>query len=161
MAGNEVTMCFSRELPVDLHVKCMSTPLKVKLQEWLEHLIFEPSQSPCGLSSGSIFSLKMQFIQSFINTSWYNRYEETPSEQTVTIIWSLIVSMYAVGGMFGAVSVKFISGLLGRWVRDTTCSCKTNNPLMTWGDKVFLHQKKGGVVQQLACHCCGGDHAGE
>ncbi|XP_071350999.1 solute carrier family 2 member 9, like 1 [Trachinotus anak] len=30
------------------------------------------------------------------------------------MIWSLIVSMFAVGGLFGAVSVKFFSGMLGR-----------------------------------------------
>ncbi|XP_069007636.1 solute carrier family 2 member 9, like 1 [Embiotoca jacksoni] len=61
-----------------------------------------------GLSSPS------PFIQRFINSSWYDRYKEPPLPQTVTMIWSLIVSMYAVGGLFGAVSVKFISGRLGR-----------------------------------------------
>ncbi|XP_029358628.1 solute carrier family 2 member 9, like 1 [Echeneis naucrates] len=54
------------------------------------------------------------YIQRFINNSWYDRYEEPPPAHTVTMIWSLIVSMYAVGGLFGAVSVKFISGRLGR-----------------------------------------------
>nr|QCL11559.1 glucose transporter 9 [Lateolabrax maculatus] len=61
-----------------------------------------------GLSSPS------PYIQSFINNSWYDRYEEPPPAQTITMIWSLIVSMYAVGGLCGAVSVKFISGMLGR-----------------------------------------------
>uniref|UniRef100_A0A3Q3MYE3 Solute carrier family 2, facilitated glucose transporter member 5 n=1 Tax=Mastacembelus armatus TaxID=205130 RepID=A0A3Q3MYE3_9TELE len=54
------------------------------------------------------------YIQRFINSSWYDRYEEPPPPQTVTTIWSLIVSMYAVGGLFGTVSVKFISGMVGR-----------------------------------------------
>ncbi|XP_060926133.1 solute carrier family 2 member 9, like 1 isoform X2 [Limanda limanda] len=54
------------------------------------------------------------FIQRFINSSWYDRYDDPPPAQTVTIIWSLIVSLYAVGGLCGAVSVKFISGRLGR-----------------------------------------------
>ncbi|KAM3621751.1 uncharacterized protein V6R79_015406 [Siganus canaliculatus] len=57
---------------------------------------------------------RLQFIQRFINSSWYDRYEESPPPQTVTMIWSLIISMYAVGGLFGAVSVKFVSGMLGR-----------------------------------------------
>ncbi|XP_035518265.1 solute carrier family 2 member 9, like 1 [Morone saxatilis] len=61
-----------------------------------------------GLSSPS------PYIQRFINSSWYDRYEEPPPPQTITMIWSLIVSMYAVGGVFGAVSVKFVSGMLGR-----------------------------------------------
>uniref|UniRef100_A0A3P9C178 Major facilitator superfamily (MFS) profile domain-containing protein n=1 Tax=Maylandia zebra TaxID=106582 RepID=A0A3P9C178_9CICH len=61
-----------------------------------------------GLSSPS------PYIQRFINNSWYDRYGEPPHPQTVTMIWSLIVSMFAVGGLFGAISVKFISDLLGR-----------------------------------------------
>ncbi|XP_028262591.1 solute carrier family 2 member 9, like 1 [Parambassis ranga] len=61
-----------------------------------------------GLSSPS------PYIQRFINSSWYHRYGEPPSPQTITMIWSFIVSLYAVGGLFGAVSVKVISGLLGR-----------------------------------------------
>lgn len=62
----------------------------------------------------SPLNLSLQYIKRFINSSWYDRYEEPPPEATVTIIWSLIVSMYAVGGLFGAVSVKFISDMLGR-----------------------------------------------
>ncbi|KAM8916765.1 solute carrier family 2 member 9, like 1 [Spinachia spinachia] len=54
------------------------------------------------------------YIQSFINSSWFHRYKEPPPPRTITIIWSLIVSMYAVGGLFGAFSVKLITGTLGR-----------------------------------------------
>ncbi|XP_076596807.1 solute carrier family 2 member 9, like 1 [Chaetodon auriga] len=54
------------------------------------------------------------YIQRFINSSWYNRYEELPPAQTITMIWSLIVSSYAVGGLFGTISVRFVSVLLGR-----------------------------------------------
>uniref|UniRef100_A0A8D3CHF5 Solute carrier family 2, facilitated glucose transporter member 5 n=1 Tax=Scophthalmus maximus TaxID=52904 RepID=A0A8D3CHF5_SCOMX len=61
-----------------------------------------------GLSSPS------PYIQRFINSSWYDKYGEPPPAQTVTMIWSLIVSLFAVGGLFGAVSVKLISGRLGR-----------------------------------------------
>lgn len=60
------------------------------------------------------FAVLLQFIQSFINSSWLHRYEEPPPPQTVTMIWSLIVSMYALGGIFGALSVKFVAGRLGR-----------------------------------------------
>ncbi|XP_017285447.1 solute carrier family 2 member 9, like 1 [Kryptolebias marmoratus] len=54
------------------------------------------------------------YIQSFINSSWCDRYDKPPPPQTVTMIWSLIVSMYAIGGLLGAVSVKFLSRRLGR-----------------------------------------------
>ncbi|XP_070759504.1 LOW QUALITY PROTEIN: solute carrier family 2 member 9, like 1 [Enoplosus armatus] len=69
---------------------------------------FQSGYHITGLSSPS------PYIQRFINSSWYDRYEEPPSPQTITMIWSLIVSMYAVGGLFGAVSIKFVSGRLGR-----------------------------------------------
>ncbi|XP_027857779.1 solute carrier family 2 member 9, like 1 [Xiphophorus couchianus] len=61
-----------------------------------------------GLSSPS------PHIQHFINSSWYDRYKESPGPEKVTLIWSLIISMYAVGGLFGAVSVKLFSRKLGR-----------------------------------------------
>ncbi|XP_076012900.1 solute carrier family 2 member 9, like 1 [Genypterus blacodes] len=60
-----------------------------------------------GLSSPS------PFIQRFINSSWYHRYEEPPPPHTVTLIWSVIVSTYAVGGLFGALSIKCVTGLVG------------------------------------------------
>ncbi|XP_022057305.2 solute carrier family 2 member 9, like 1 [Acanthochromis polyacanthus] len=61
-----------------------------------------------GLSSPS------PYIQSFINSTWYDRYEELPSPHMVTMIWSLVVSMLSFGGVFGAFSVKFITSRLGR-----------------------------------------------
>ncbi|XP_019942139.1 solute carrier family 2 member 9, like 1 [Paralichthys olivaceus] len=62
----------------------------------------------------TVLSSPSPYIQRFINSSWYYRYKEPLPAQTVTMIWSLIVSLYAVGGLCGAVSVKFISGWLGR-----------------------------------------------
>ncbi|AWP03237.1 Solute carrier family 2 facilitated glucose transporter member 11' [Scophthalmus maximus] len=69
---------------------------------------FQHGYQLTGLSSPS------PYIQCFINSSWYDKYGEPPPAQTVTMIWSLIVSLYAIGGLFGAVSVKLISGRLGR-----------------------------------------------
>ncbi|XP_038551574.1 solute carrier family 2 member 9, like 1 [Micropterus salmoides] len=69
---------------------------------------FQSGYHITGLSSPS------PHIQRFINSSWFDRYEEPPPPQTTTMIWSLIVSMYAVGGLFGAVSVKLVSCMLGR-----------------------------------------------
>ncbi|CAL9705021.1 unnamed protein product [Knipowitschia caucasica] len=61
-----------------------------------------------GLSSPS------PFIQSFINSSWASRHGEAPPPHTTTIIWSLIVSMFAVGGLLGVLSARFMSSKLGR-----------------------------------------------
>ncbi|KAM9362207.1 solute carrier family 2 member 9, like 1 [Symphorus nematophorus] len=69
---------------------------------------FQNGYHSTGLSSPS------PYIQRFINSSWYDRYEESPPPQTVTMIWSLIVSLYAVGGLLGSLSVRFVAGMLGR-----------------------------------------------
>ncbi|XP_011473386.2 solute carrier family 2, facilitated glucose transporter member 9 [Oryzias latipes] len=60
-----------------------------------------------GLSSPS------PYIQHFINSSWFDRYGEPPSPESATMVWSLVVSMFAVGGLFGVFSVKFFTGKLG------------------------------------------------
>uniref|UniRef100_A0A8C2X7G4 Solute carrier family 2, facilitated glucose transporter member 5 n=2 Tax=Cyclopterus lumpus TaxID=8103 RepID=A0A8C2X7G4_CYCLU len=63
------------------------------------------------------------YIQRFINSSWHHRYAEPPPPQTITVIWSLIVSLYAVGGLCGAVSVKWITGTVGRKKAMLCASC--------------------------------------
>ncbi|XP_029006716.1 solute carrier family 2 member 9, like 1 [Betta splendens] len=54
------------------------------------------------------------YIKSFINSSWSDRYQKPPPTKTATIIWSLMVSMFAVGGLCGALSINLFSGRLGR-----------------------------------------------
>ncbi|XP_074535512.1 solute carrier family 2 member 9, like 1 [Halichoeres trimaculatus] len=78
---------------------------------------FQHGYQTTGLSSPS------PFIQRFINSTLYERYGEAPSPQTVTMIWSLIVSLYAVGGFCGAISVNFITGTLGRKKAMICSSC--------------------------------------
>lgn len=69
-----------------------------------------------GLSSPS------PFIQRFVNSSWFARYGEVPPPHTTTMIWSLIVSMYAVGGFLGVPSARFVSSKVGR-KKAMMCSC--------------------------------------
>ncbi|XP_029946744.1 solute carrier family 2, facilitated glucose transporter member 9-like [Salarias fasciatus] len=54
------------------------------------------------------------FIQSFINSSWYERWKEVPSPETVTLLWSFIVASFAIGGFCGCLCVKFITAIMGR-----------------------------------------------
>lgn len=56
----------------------------------------------------------MQFILSFINSTWSTRYKEPLPPQMGTMIWSLIVSLYGLGALFGSLSINFVSGMLGR-----------------------------------------------
>ncbi|XP_029946743.1 solute carrier family 2, facilitated glucose transporter member 9-like [Salarias fasciatus] len=54
------------------------------------------------------------FIQSFINSSWYERWKEIPPPETVTVLWSLIVASFAIGGFCGGFCVNFIARIMGR-----------------------------------------------
>uniref|UniRef100_A0A4W4EXC4 Solute carrier family 2 member 9, like 1 n=1 Tax=Electrophorus electricus TaxID=8005 RepID=A0A4W4EXC4_ELEEL len=47
-----------------------------------------------------------QFIKEFINSSWTQRYGGAPGESTARMIWSAVVASYALGGLFGAISVR-------------------------------------------------------
>ncbi|KAL7843635.1 hypothetical protein AOLI_G00251470 [Acnodon oligacanthus] len=62
----------------------------------------------------TLISSPSPFIKSFINSSWAQRYGETPGENTVTFIWSAVVSVFALGGLLGSISVRWVTNLLGR-----------------------------------------------
>ncbi|XP_019911154.1 solute carrier family 2 member 9, like 1 isoform X2 [Esox lucius] len=62
----------------------------------------------------TVTSSPSSYIQSFVNSSWIGRFQETPSEKTVKLIWSAIVSLYALGGLLGSMSVRCIAGRFGR-----------------------------------------------
>uniref|UniRef100_A0AAY5EIU2 Solute carrier family 2 member 9, like 1 n=1 Tax=Electrophorus electricus TaxID=8005 RepID=A0AAY5EIU2_ELEEL len=55
-----------------------------------------------------------QFIKEFINSSWTQRYGGAPGESTARMIWSAVVASYALGGLFGAISVRWVTNYLGR-----------------------------------------------
>uniref|UniRef100_H3D0N7 Solute carrier family 2, facilitated glucose transporter member 5 n=1 Tax=Tetraodon nigroviridis TaxID=99883 RepID=H3D0N7_TETNG len=69
---------------------------------------FQNGYHNTGLSSPS------PFIRSFINSSWVDRYKEPAPPHMVTMIWSLIVSLYGLGAFFGSLSINFVSRMLGR-----------------------------------------------
>ncbi|KAM6980848.1 solute carrier family 2 member 9, like 1 [Aplochiton taeniatus] len=62
----------------------------------------------------TVISSPSPYIQCFINSSWNERYEEPLAPHTVTLIWSAIVSLYAVGGLFGSISLRWVAGTFGR-----------------------------------------------
>uniref|UniRef100_A0A4W5KGP9 Solute carrier family 2 member 9, like 1 n=1 Tax=Hucho hucho TaxID=62062 RepID=A0A4W5KGP9_9TELE len=99
--------------PITFIVKCLPRLFKsaysilLKLTPSLLH-------QGCRLSVSITMSVYLQYIWSFVNSSWIGRYEETPPAQTVKLLWSAIVSMYAVGGLLGSMSVRCIAGRFGR-----------------------------------------------
>ncbi|KAK3512935.1 hypothetical protein QTP70_030617 [Hemibagrus guttatus] len=72
--------------------------------------------SQCLTDIYSLVSLLIvpQFINSFINSSWTQKYGEAPGEDTLTLLRATFVAFYAIGGLFGSISVRFVLNHLGR-----------------------------------------------
>ncbi|KAM3876248.1 solute carrier family 2, facilitated glucose transporter member 9-like [Diretmus argenteus] len=62
----------------------------------------------------SVVNAPSLFIKNFINKTWIERYEMPVGTETVTLLWSLTVSIMSIGGLFGAIVVKFLVKVLGR-----------------------------------------------
>lgn len=55
-----------------------------------------------------------KFVRSFINETYTHRFERVPEESTVKLIYSIFVSITALGGMLGALCTGFVADKFGR-----------------------------------------------
>ncbi|KAJ7999676.1 hypothetical protein DPEC_G00196880 [Dallia pectoralis] len=62
----------------------------------------------------SVVNAPTLFIKAFYNRTWLERYEEPISADMVTILWSVTVSIFAIGGLVGALCVSLLMKVLGR-----------------------------------------------
>lgn len=58
----------------------------------------------------------LQFIQAFYNKTWDERYGEPIGADISKLLWSITVSIFAIGGLCGALSVSLIIRVQGRSV---------------------------------------------
>lgn len=65
-----------------------------------------------------IYSVLHQFIKDFYNETMIEIYDWTPDEEHLTILYSLTVSIFAIGGMTGALLVGKLVTRYGRSVAD-------------------------------------------
>ncbi|XP_023283620.1 solute carrier family 2, facilitated glucose transporter member 9 [Seriola lalandi dorsalis] len=62
----------------------------------------------------SVVNAPALYIKAFYNKTWLERYGEPIGAETATLLWSITVSIFAIGGLLGALSVSFIIKVLGR-----------------------------------------------
>ncbi|NXP62549.1 GTR11 protein, partial [Chloropsis cyanopogon] len=62
----------------------------------------------------SIINSPAEYIQSFIRETWLKRYGSSPSAEMLTLMWSLIVSIYSIGGLLGSSCAGYLSVRFGR-----------------------------------------------
>lgn len=57
-----------------------------------------------------------QVLQEFFNVTNYDRTGQYMSGSTLTFLWAVTVSIYAVGGMFGGLSGGYLANRYGRYI---------------------------------------------
>ncbi|XP_030356183.1 solute carrier family 2, facilitated glucose transporter member 11-like isoform X3 [Strigops habroptila] len=62
----------------------------------------------------SVINYTSPYIQKFINETWLERYGSVLQQETLTLLWSLIVSMYCVGGMIGCLCSGLLTAKYGK-----------------------------------------------
>ncbi|KAK5621756.1 Solute carrier 2, facilitated glucose transporter member 1 [Crenichthys baileyi] len=66
-----------------------------------------------GYNTG-VINAPQKIIEKFINETYFERYQDPISKSSLTAIWSISVSIFSVGGIFGSFSVGFFVNRLGR-----------------------------------------------
>ncbi|KAI1238189.1 Solute carrier family 2 [Lamprotornis superbus] len=70
----------------------------------------------------SVVNAPAAFIKKFYNETWERRYGFSVDEGTLTLLWSITVSIFAIGGLVGAIIVTPIVKFFGR-----KCTLVLNN----------------------------------
>ncbi|XP_078139792.1 solute carrier family 2, facilitated glucose transporter member 9 [Centroberyx gerrardi] len=62
----------------------------------------------------SVVNAPALYIKAFYNKTWIERYGEPVGAETATLLWSITVSIFAIGGLLGTLAVSLIIKVLGR-----------------------------------------------
>lgn len=94
-------------------------PRNRKTQGLTTHLVFAIAAAALGSSfqhgyNTGVVNAPQDLVQSFINETYRHKYDEYPSESLVTLIFSIMVSIFCLGGMIGALGTAFLAERFGR-----------------------------------------------
>ncbi|XP_006874734.1 PREDICTED: solute carrier family 2, facilitated glucose transporter member 9-like, partial [Chrysochloris asiatica] len=96
-----------------------STPGGRRRKDWSWSLIVASLVGAFGSSflygyNLSVVNAPMPYIKAFYNESWERRYGHPIESDTLMLLWSVTVSIFAIGGLVGTLMVKLIGKVLGR-----------------------------------------------
>ncbi|XP_016059199.1 PREDICTED: solute carrier family 2, facilitated glucose transporter member 9 [Miniopterus natalensis] len=101
--------------------------LEKKKLDWSCSLIVASLMGAFGSSflygySLSVVNAPAPYIKAFYNETWERRHGHPIDPDTLTLLWSVTVSIFAIGGLVGTLMVKLIGKCLGR-----KCTLLVNN----------------------------------
>uniref|UniRef100_W5MUT4 Solute carrier family 2, facilitated glucose transporter member 5 n=1 Tax=Lepisosteus oculatus TaxID=7918 RepID=W5MUT4_LEPOC len=70
--------------------------------------------APSSYQNKGEYFFMLQYVKAFYNQTWIERYDHPIEAGSLTILWSVTVSIFAVGGLFGAVGVHLLVKYVGR-----------------------------------------------
>ncbi|XP_077916826.1 solute carrier family 2, facilitated glucose transporter member 11 isoform X2 [Halichoerus grypus] len=92
----------------------------------------------------SIINAPTLHIQEFINETWWVRTGQPLPDHLVLLVWSLIVSLYPLGGLFGALLAGPLAVMLGR-----KKSLLVNNILVVAAATLFGFSRRAGSFEMI------------
>ncbi|CAL1262681.1 unnamed protein product [Larinioides sclopetarius] len=83
------------------------------------HLVFAIAAAAFGSSfqhgyNTGVVNAPQKLVEKFINETYFERYNEVPSDSVVTVIFSVMVSVFCLGGMLGALGTAYLAENFGR-----------------------------------------------
>ncbi|EHB03649.1 Solute carrier family 2, facilitated glucose transporter member 9 [Heterocephalus glaber] len=93
--------------------------LGLRAQDWTFSLLAASLVGAFGSSflygyNLSVVNAPTRYIKAFYNESWQRRHGHPIDPDTLTLLWSVTVSIFAIGGLVGTLMVKMIGKILGR-----------------------------------------------
>uniref|UniRef100_A0A8D1F8W2 Solute carrier family 2, facilitated glucose transporter member 5 n=1 Tax=Sus scrofa TaxID=9823 RepID=A0A8D1F8W2_PIG len=92
----------------------------------------------------SVVNAPTRYIKAFYNESWERRYGRAIDPDTLTLLWSVTVSIFAVGGLVGTLMVKLIGKVLGR-----KCALLVNNGFAISAALLMACSLRAGALEML------------
>ncbi|MBN3287547.1 GTR9 protein, partial [Polyodon spathula] len=93
--------------------------MSVLFQGWTCRLVIASLSGAFGSSylygyNLSVVNAPTLYVKEFYNKTWNDRYDQPMEAASLTLMWSVTVSIFAIGGLVGAIMVSPLVKLLGR-----------------------------------------------